>query len=440
VKNRSGISYRLWQAFLLQAVVISIAALSGISAARYVLGDVLIRRALEDEAKHFWLNYESNPMISRPSTYNLTGYLLPDDAGVMPAKFDAMDSGFYELDDEDSDFLIVYSTSNMGKQLRLVFAGQQVSKLVFFFGVFPLAGVLIVIYLSSWLAYKFSSRAVSPIIKLSQDVESLNPGSDDFATELKMVLSDYTNSDHDVRTLSAALSRLSDHIEAFVMRERNFTRDASHELRSPITVIKIAADLLLADESLNDSSRRTIDRIKTNASDMEELIQALLLLARESDDALSMDMVCVNDVISEEMERTQELLQGKPIQVSFESDQKLVIEASDKVVSVMIGNLIRNAYSYTDEGRVQIEIKGNRFSINDSGIGMSSDDIELMFKPFQRGQNKQRGGHGVGLTIVKMLSERFHWQISIESELNKGTTVTVTFPSASIEEINSASA
>jgi signal transduction histidine kinase len=434
VKNNGGINHRLWQAFLLQALMISVAALAGVFAARYVLGDILIKRALEDEAGHFWTRFDADADASRPSTYNLTGYLLPDDKESMPAKFAHMDVGFYELDDKDSDFYIVYGTAHMDKKLLLVFAGQQVAELALFFGMFPLAGLLIVIYLSIWLSYRFSSRAVSPIIKLSRDVESLDPGSADFATELKMVLSDYTNTDHDVRTLSVALSRLSDQIEAFMLRERNFTRDASHELRSPITVIKIAADLLLTDGNLGSTSRRTVERIKTNASDMEELIQALLLLARESDNALSMDTVCVNDVVREEMERTQELLNGKRIQVSFQSSEDLTIKASDKVVSVMIGNLIRNAYSYTDEGRVQIVIEKNRLSICDSGIGMSNDDIELMYKPFHRGQNKKRGGYGVGLTIVKMLSERFHWPIVIESELNKGTTVIVSFPTENMEE------
>ena len=428
MKTDSGIGQRLWQAFLLQALVISIAALSGVYAARYILGDVLIKRALEDEARHFWSRYEEDNTTSRPATYNLTGYLLPDDSEAMPAKYTDMRTGFHELAGSGSGFNVVYTTSNMDKNLLLVFDGQQVGKLALFFGMFPLAGVLIVIYLASWLAYRFSSRAVSPIIKLSRDVESLDPGSKDFATDLKLLLADYQNSDYDVKTLSAALSRLSDRIDTFVVRERNFTRDASHELRSPITVIKIAADLLLADDSLSAGSRRTVERIKGNASDMEELIQALLVLARESDKALSMDPVCVNDVIREEMERTQVLLEGKQVNVTFESEQELVINGSDKVVSVLIGNLIRNAYSYTDEGRVDISIRGNRLSISDSGVGMSNDELDTMFKPFQRGGSKQRGGYGVGLTIVKMLSDRFHWPININSELGKGTSVTVDFP------------
>ncbi len=427
MKKASGIGHRLWQAFILQALLISIAALAGVYAARYVLGDILIHNALEDEAEHFWSRYEKDKTVSLPATYNLTGYLLPDDADRLPAKFANMKPGFRELSDRESGFLVVYSSNRVDKNLVLVFNGQQVGKLVLYFGMLPLSGVLIVIYLSSWLAYRFSSRAVSPIIKLSQEVEKLDPGSADFSTDLKLVLADYKNSDHDVSTLSAALARLSDRIEAFVLRERNFTRDASHELRSPITVIKIASDLLLADEDLSANNRRTIERIKRNASDMEELIQALLLLARESDNALSIDTVCVNDVIEEEMERSSNLLVNKAVKVNFTSEQNLLISSSDKVLSVLIGNLIRNAYSYTDEGSVEIRVTDTSFSISDSGVGISAEDMDRIFKPFQRGGSKQRGGYGVGLTIVKMLSDRFHWPISIDSELHKGTTVKVDF-------------
>ena len=325
-------------------------------------------------------------------------------------------------------FFVVYTSAAFDKQLLLVFDGQQVGELTLLFGMLPLAGILIIIYLSSWLAYRYSSRAVSPIIKLSKDVKSLDPGSNDFSTDLKIILSDYSNSDHDVRTLTAALLKLSDRIESFVLRERNFTRDVSHELRSPITVIKIATELLLNDTNLSDSNRRTIVRIQNNAADMEELIQALLLLARESDNALSLDPVCINEIVEEEMERAQDLLTGKSIEVSFDVEKKLIVEASDKVLSILIGNLIRNAYSYTDDGSVTINITDRQLNIKDSGIGIPNEDVEKMFKPFQRGQSRQRGGYGIGLTIVKMLSDRFHWPINIESEINKGTTITVHFP------------
>jgi signal transduction histidine kinase len=324
----------------------------------------------------------------------------------------------------------VHVSEHDGHTLYLEFDGQQVSELALFFGIFPLAGFLIVIYLSGWVSYRLLSRAVSPIIKLAKTLENLDPRSEQFSEKLKQALPD--NVDQEVAILVQALSDLSDRIVSFVVRERNFTRDASHELRSPITVIKIASDFLLEDESLTDAQIKPLLRIKNNAADMEELIEALLILARESDSALSFEPVCINDVVTEEIDRTNNLLLHKPVKVTFEGENKLFVSGSDKVLSVLIGNLIRNAFSYTDEGNVNILIKGNNLIIEDSGIGMNKDDVEQMFKPFKQGKNKPRGGYGVGLTIVKMLSDRFNWPIDIDSQLDYGTKVTVKFPEGSI--------
>ena len=125
---------------------------------------------------------------------------------------------------------------------------------------------------------------------------------------------------------------------------------------------------------------------------MEELIETLLVLARESDKQLSYNEVCLNDVCKEEMERAALLLEGKPITTRFESRNELWVVASDKVLSVMIGNLLRNAYSYTDEGSVVIKIEGSELIIEDSGVGMPDDELQKVFKPFQRGKNRKRGG------------------------------------------------
>ncbi|MFT5394937.1 MAG: signal transduction histidine kinase [Gammaproteobacteria bacterium] len=425
-----GINQRILQAFLVQAALISIIALLGVYAARFVIGDILIQRALDDEASHYWAMYENDNASPRPDTFNLTGYIKSADV-VIPVEFLKLDPGLHKLTDSNSDLYIVHVSEHQGEVLYLEFDGEQVSELALFFGIFPLALFLIVIYLSGWVSYRFLSQAVSPIIKMAKTLEVLDPLSDEFSEKLKQALPD--NVDQEVAILSQALSGLSERIESFVVRERNFTRDASHELRSPITVIKIATDLLLEDETLNESQTRPLQRIKNNAADMEELIEALLILARESDSALSFELVCINDVVAEEVERTNSLLVNKPVNVSVIENNKLYVIGSDKVLSVMIGNLIRNAFSYTDEGSVNITISANDLIIEDSGIGIAKEDVEKMFKPFQRGNNKQRGGYGVGLTIVKMLSERFHWAIDVDSQLGSGTRVKINFPEASSE-------
>ena len=424
MKNRAGISQQLWQAFLIQAALISLVAISSIYAARFVVGDILIRRALQEEENHFWQLYEQDPQVSRANTYNLTGYLQPDD--VVPDYLVNLAPGFHKLQTRQDALTTTYVTEEHGKKLFLEFDNKQVGNLALLFGMLPLLVILFIIYLSSWIAYRFSSRAVSPIIKLAREVENLNPASEGFADRLKQSL--MINSNREVKTLSEALHGLSDRIEKFLERERNFTRDASHELRSPITVIKLATEMLLNDPLLDARNLRQVERIRRNAEDMEELIETLLLLARESEKMLSSDLVSINDIVSEEIDRAGSLLEGKRVKISYIAHNHLNVIASDKVLSVMIGNIIRNAFSYTDEGEVKIVINGTSLIIEDSGIGIPDTQMDSLFRPFQRGKHKQRGGYGVGLTIVKMLSDRFGWPIQIESELSRGTRVTIAFP------------
>jgi signal transduction histidine kinase len=246
--------------------------------------------------------------------------------------------------------------------------------------------------------------------------------------------------DDEVQVLASALARFAERLNAFVDRERNFTRDASHELRSPLTVIGIAADLLLAEQELSPPAQNSVLRIKRAASDMEELVEAFLLLARESEQGVTLEAVCVNDVVSEEIERARLLARDKPVEVESAAECRMLTVASDKVLSILIGNVLRNAFSYTDVGRVAVTIGQQRLVIEDSGIGMDAQQVEQAFKPYFRGEPQRRGGHGVGLTIVKRLSDRFGWPVEIASEPGVGTRVTIRFPTAQCEPLEGAHA
>lgn len=428
MQARIGLGHRLWQAFLFQALLISLTAILGVYAARYVLGDVLIQAALTNEAEHFWTYYQQNADFPRPNTYNLTAYLSGVD--TVPEEYQQMQQGFHELQRSDSDLYVVYVTEQNGDTLWLEFDGKQVSELATFFGLLPLAIVLVVIYLSSWLGYRFSRQAVSPIILLARRVQEIEPKLLS-GKELNTRFVE-ENMDQEVAILANALEEFANRIEHFVERERNFTRDASHELRSPITVIKLASDVILQDGALSDKSRQYVERVKRSAADMEELIEALLLLARESEDQLSVEPVVINELVQEEIEHTRMVFADKPIEVVTTENSRLVIEASDKVLSVMIGNILRNAFSYTDQGRIEIHINSDSISISDSGVGMSEQEVEQVFKPYYRTGSRPRGGHGVGLTIVKLLSERFHWRVKMESTPNVGTSVRIDFPAHSV--------
>jgi signal transduction histidine kinase len=143
--------------------------------------------------------------------------------------------------------------------------------------------------------------------------------------------------------------------------------------------------------------------------------------------------VCLNDLIADEVERARALATDKPVSARVRSSHRLFVEAPEKVLSVLLGNLLRNAFSYTDAGEVVVDIGDGRVSIRDTGVGIAADRIEDMFRPFVRGEGNRRGGHGVGLTIVRRLSDRFGWPIKITSQPGVGTTVDISFPAARSE-------
>ena len=419
---------RAWlgQAFMLQVALISIAAVLGVFVASALLEGVLIRAALNDEVMHFRQQREANAQFQLPNTRNLRGYF----EDTAPAELRAMPLGFQDWKNNDLDYL-VNITERDGKRLYLVFDRTNVSRLAAYYGLVPLAAVLLVLYVSTWLGFRRLRRAVSPMIELARKVRELEASPANI--ELVQSLQVPADADEEVRELTDALLRYSQRLALFLERERQFTRDASHELRSPLTVIRMAASILLEEPAITESRRRTAQRIQRACLDMEELTHAFLLLARESETGLPVEAVCLNDLAAEEVERAKLLAADRPVVAIVRGTHRVFVEAPEKVLSILLGNLLRNAFSYTDAGEVVVDISAEGVQIRDTGVGMAAGKIEEMFRPFVRGDGNRRGGHGVGLTIVRRLSDRFGWPVSVVSEPKVGTTVTIRFPGARSE-------
>ncbi len=425
--RRSGVRARLGRTFVLQAAFIGLAAVISVFLANVLLEDVLIRQALRDEATFFWERYAADPSHPLPATLNLTGYL----EGA-PAELLALGPGFHESDGAAGP-TVVYVTEQGGRRLTLVFDRGGVAKLVALFGLLPLAFVLLVLYLTTWLAFRASRRAFSPVIALARQVRELDPAAPNPAPFDRSRLP--PAADDEVRELADALGRYSDRLVELVARERQFTRDASHELRSPLTVIQISSELLVADARLTDAGRRAAERIRRAAGDMDELTNAFLLLAREDEVGLPASTVCINDVVSEELARAQQAAEGKPVVSRFTENYRLHVDAPERVLAILVGNLLRNAFSYTDRGEVDVSIDAAKVVIRDTGVGIAPDRLADLYRPFVRGESAQRGGHGVGLSIVRRLSDRFGWPVKIESQPGVGSRVEITFPGASAEAV-----
>jgi signal transduction histidine kinase len=185
---------------------------------------------------------------------------------------------------------------------------------------------------------------------------------------------------------------------------------------------------MLTDDDSPPFTRRAADRILRSVRDMESLIESFLILARESDSGLPEEDFSVNDAVRDEIERAQSLVEGKPVRVLFEESGTLGLYSSPRAFSVLIGNLIRNACLYTEEGSVTVTVQADRVVVRDTGVGMNEEELARAFVSFFRGDQGRGSGHGIGLTIVKRLADRFGWEVGMSSQPEQGTTVSVIFP------------
>jgi signal transduction histidine kinase len=423
-----GLSRRFLQAFILQALLISVTAMLGFWLARFVLEDVLIEQALEQEADWFWSQRSMRDDLRPPEARNIRGWLVTTAGGALPEGYAAFGPGLHPLSSEDG-VTTLHVSARGDARLYLLFDGAGVDLLTTYFGLVPLALVLVALYLTAWVGYRATHEVLSPLTALARqisrmDVERIDPES---LRQHRFV----GDPDEEVAVLAGALADFAERLDAFVERERNFTRDASHELRSPLTVIAMAVEVLQQDGALPERSRASVDRIDRAVRDMRELVEAFLLLARESDEAFVRERVSVNDLVEVELERARMTGAGR-VHTRIDAEGELWAQAPRQVLASLIGNLVRNAASHGD-GEVQARIVDHELVIEDRGRGMDADELKRAFDPFFRGTGSGRGGHGVGLTIVQRLSDRFGWPVSIESEPGAGTRVHVHFPGAAFE-------
>jgi signal transduction histidine kinase len=425
----ASIGHRFWVMFSLWVAAISVVIALGVYALMSSVQQAIARQELEREATYFSMQVARNPDAALPDTWLIRGYRQapgqPD--AVIPEALRGLAPGFHQIRQQDGTTGTVLVTDGSQGRLYLLFNHDRPNRGVTLFGLIPVVLVVLIIYLATWLTYRASRKALSPVIALARVVRHWNPDHPDPGSLAPGRLPAATDSD--VEVLVSALYNFANRLEAFVERERNFTRDASHELRTPLTVMKVAVDVL-ADEDMSPFAQRSLARIRRSVREMEALIETFLVLARESDSGLRDEDFLANDVVAAEVARYRELLAGKPIELLMIERARFALHAPPRVFAVMIGNLLRNACLYTERGRVIVEVEPDRVRVVDSGSGMSEEDLERAFQAFYRGSRTGGKGHGIGLAIVRRIADRYGWQVRLESTLGQGTTATAHFPAA----------
>lgn len=420
---RHGLRRKFWSAFVWQITAICFAAVIGVFGASVVIKDILIKQALQDEARHFWSLHAHDPGVQVPDTFNMKGFLLDmSQVNALPGKYRDLGIGYHSLP-KDKGGELVWVEMHGDDKLVLIFKQEQVDALAFWFGIVPLVLLLVVVYAMVLFSYRTSKRLVSPVIWLSNQVRSWDLKKPDVSNLAPSKLP--SEMDNEASVLAEALHDFGQRIGQFVEREQNFTANASHELRTPLTVIRVASDMVSAESDLSPMARRSIARIQKASKEMESLVEGFLLLARENDFGHSEHPYPVSEAVSEEVDKARLLLLNKPVEIALRVDSDFNIEVPYYVVSTVVGNLIRNACHYTDKGGIEVIIDQGSIAVKDTGIGMSSEQLDRVFDMFYRGENSNQSGKGIGMSLVKRFCDRFGWRIELESVPGQGTSATL---------------
>ncbi|MGE1062524.1 ATP-binding protein [Megasphaera paucivorans] len=242
---------------------------------------------------------------------------------------------------------------------------------------------------------------------------------------------------NEIYDLALTINKALDRIEYGYKQQQQFINNASHELRTPITVISGYVDLL--DRwGKNDPNTLSegIEAIKSETNYMRQLIERLLFFARSNSGTLSEHFVMTDSAdLLQEVYNASSLISEHPA-IILEKNESALIYAEPGSVKQMLRIFIDNAVKYTPaEGFIYLscEIKENKvyFKVRDTGIGIPKKDLHRVFERFYRvdsSRTKETGGSGLGLSIAKYIAKSNRAKLQLESTLHKGTTVIAIFP------------
>jgi signal transduction histidine kinase len=213
--------------------------------------------------------------------------------------------------------------------------------------------------------------------------------------------------DDEVGVLARTIEKTLERISAFVERERYFTSSASHELRTPITVITGALELL-EQSDLSAADVKVVDRVRRATFDMKTTIEMFLCLARETDDGLYDEQFLVMPLVSKAIDQQRYLLTRKFVDVDIDELAKPSINGHPQAFSIAVNNLVRNAFEHTlhAHGPITIHIKEHELLVTNQ----VSSDTDKRHTPTETSSSR---GYGLGLGIVQRLCERNGWSFSL---------------------------
>jgi signal transduction histidine kinase len=390
----------------------------GLSFTAHSLGERLMDETLRAEIDDYISRRARNPNSLPPSTASIQGYLLNQGQRNenIPLELLSLREGKYQLTLNDTPYRVAVADKN-GERYFMLFNEKRQRNREEMFLIYLVSGALIMIVISAWVGWWLAGRVVAPIEELARRVSRASPGDDAEAVA-------HGFPSDEIGQLAQVFSSYLKRMCAFIDRESSFTSDVSHELRTPLAIVQGVVELMEDSNQLDEKQRARIARIGRANSEMVSLTTALLLMARENTDEVVVQTCDVCEVVSVAIEMNRHLLSEKTT-VDLVCLAHPNIGAERTLLSIVVANLIRNAFTHTPSGAVSILVEGNGLIVSDTGTGIHEEELGKVFQRHFKGSGST--GSGIGLSLVKRICDRYGWETIIESTEGQGTSAQLIF-------------
>ncbi|MHB1253225.1 MAG: sensor histidine kinase [Candidatus Humimicrobiaceae bacterium] len=296
-------------------------------------------------------------------------------------------------------------------------------KIIMFISV-PLYGLL-----ASAGGLFLAKRALRPIDYITKTAHEISKG--DLTQRLKL-----NKTEDEVGRLATTFDEMLDKLENSIKKERQFASDASHELRTPISIITAQAEEVLTGKHEIEEYKEAIEMVRDEGKKMSHIISQLLMIYRSDEGRYKFhfEILNLNMIIEDIVNEFGDVAKDKGITVYFKAEEEIKIKADQTLLTRLFINIIDNAIKYTNrDGKINISLsKINNCSViitEDTGIGISEKNIPYIFdRLYQVDKSREDRGTGLGLAIAKSIAELHKGEILVESKLNTGSKFIIKLP------------
>jgi len=290
------------------------------------------------------------------------------------------------------------------------------------------------------LAYLIAGRAFRPVDRLVNEVQAITDGRS-LHRRLPVAAGE------EIARLAVTVNEMLERLEKSFAALRRFTADASHELKTPLAVLRADVERAMSDNAPRVEKMVALEEALQETARMADLVESLLTLARADEGRFDLhrERIDLEPLTREVYETTSILGEAAGLQVELAEAESAIVLGDYNRLRQLFLNLATNAIKYTPRGgRVEFSLtryeKTVTFTVRDTGVGISSADLPHIFERFYRADRArsrlaERGGFGLGLAISQWIAEAHGGTISVRSRLARGSTFTVTLPLAEQGEL-----